>query len=282
MGAGTLGTALAVLLRSVGADVPAVSGREATRIRVARYLPGVPVVAPGRVAAAGDIVLIATPDDRIAEICREIAAAGGFRGGQTVGHVSGATGLEALRPAIDAGAAPLSLHPLQTFPNVDAALGRLPGTTIAMTAREDAVAALGERVALDVGGEPFRLPKEVKPLYHTAAVFASNFVVAIAAVAERLFTDAGLQEPLQDFLPLSRASLEHAAELGPAAAMTGPAIRGDAGTVERNLAALDAAVPDGVESYIALTRIALDVGERSGRLAPQERARVEEVLARWS
>jgi predicted short-subunit dehydrogenase-like oxidoreductase (DUF2520 family) len=282
VGAGTLGTALAVLLRSAGADIPAVSGREATRTRAARYLPGVPVVAPGRAAAAGDLVLIATPDDHIAEICREIAAAGGFRRGQTVAHVSGATGLAALRPAIDAGAAPLSLHPLQTFPNVDAALARLPGTTIAVTAREEAVAALGERVARDVGAEPFRLPEEVKPLYHAAAVFASNFVVAIAAVAEQLFIEAGLHEPLEDFLPLSRASLEHAAELGPAAAMTGPAIRGDAGTVERNLAALEAAAPDGVESYIALTRIALDVGERSGRLSPQERARVEEVLARWS
>jgi predicted short-subunit dehydrogenase-like oxidoreductase (DUF2520 family) len=64
--------------------------------------------------------------------------------------------------------------------------------------------------------------------------------------------------------------------------MTGPAIRGDAGTVERNLAALEAAAPDDVESYVALTRIALDVGERSGRLAPEGRAGVEDVLARWS
>jgi predicted short-subunit dehydrogenase-like oxidoreductase (DUF2520 family) len=282
VGAGTVGTAFAVLLAGAGADIPAVSGREATRGRVARYLPDVPVLAPGAAAAAGELVLIATPDDRIAVICREIFEAGGFRRGQTVAHLSGATGLDALGPAIDAGAAPLSLHPLQTFPSVDAALARLPGATIAVTARDDVVAALGERVARDVGAEPFRLPEEAKPLYHAAAVFASNFVVAIAGVAEALFTEAGLREPLERFLPLSRASLEHAAELGPAAAMTGPAIRGDAGTVERNLAALEAAAPDDVESYVALTRIALDVGERSGRLAPEGRARVEDVLARWS
>lgn len=282
MGAGTLGTALAVLLGRAGADILAVSGREATRKRVARYLPHVPVMAPGPAAAAGELILIATPDDRIAEMCREIWAAGGFHEGQTVAHLSGATGLDALGPAVDAGAAPLSLHPLQTFPNVDAALARLPGTTIAVTAREDAVATFGERVARDVGAEPFRLPEEAKPLYHAAAVFASNFVVAITAVAEQLFAEAGLREPLERFLPLSRASLEHAAELGPGAAMTGPAIRGDAGTVERNLEALEAAAPDMVESYVALTRIALGVGERAGRLAPEERAHVEEVLARWS
>jgi predicted short-subunit dehydrogenase-like oxidoreductase (DUF2520 family) len=282
VGAGTVGTALAVLLAGAGAGIPAVSGRKATRKRVARYLPDVPVLAPGPAAAAGELVLIATPDDRIAEICREISEAGGFRRGQTVAHVSGATGLDALRPAVDAGAAPLSLHPLQTFPSVDAALARLPGATIAVTARDDAAATLGERVARDVGGEPFRLPEEAKPLYHAAAVFASNFVVAIAAVAEELFTEAGLHEPVERFLPLSRASLEHAAELGPAAAMTGPAIRGDAGTVERNLTALEAAAPDHIESYVTLTRIALDVGERSGRLAPDARARVEDVLAPWS
>jgi predicted short-subunit dehydrogenase-like oxidoreductase (DUF2520 family) len=282
VGAGTVGTALAVLLAGAGADIRAVSGREATRKRVARYLPDVPVLTPSAAAAAGELVLIATPDDRIAEICREISEAGGFRRGQTVAHLSGATGLDALRPAADAGAAPLSLHPLQTFPSVDAALARLPGATIAVTARDDAAAMLGERVARDVGADPFRLPEEAKPLYHAAAVFASNFVVAIAGVAEELFTEAGLREPLERFLPLSRASLEHAAELGPAAAMTGPAIRGDAGTVERNLAALEAAAPDDVESYVALTRIALDVGERSGRLAPDGRARVEDVLVRWS
>lgn len=282
MGAGTLGTAFAVLLGRAGADIRAVSGREATRSRVAHYLPDVPLLASGPAAASGELVLIATPDDRIAETCREISAAGGFHEGQSVAHLSGATGLDALRAAIDAGAAPLSLHPLQTFPNVDAALVRIPGTTIAVTARDDAVAMLGERVARDVGAEPFRLAEEVKPLYHAAAVFASNFVVAITAIAEQLFAEAGLSEPLERFLPLSRASLEHVAELGPAAAMTGPAIRGDAGTVERNLAALEAAAPDSVESYVALTRIALDVGERAGRLASEERARVEEVLARWS
>ena len=282
MGAGTVGTAFAVLLAGAGADIPAVSGREATRRRVARYLPDVPVLAPSAAAAAGELVLIATPDDRIAEICREISEAGGFRRGRPSPTCPEPPGSTPCGPAVDAGAAPLSLHPLQTFPSVDAALARLPGTTIAVTARDDAVATLGERVARDVGAEPFRLPEEAKPLYHAAAVFASNFVVAIAGVAEALFTEAGLHEPLERFLPLSRASLEHAAELGPAAAMTGPAIRGDAGTVERNLEALEAAAPDDVESYVALTRIALDVGERSGRLAPEGRARVEDVLARWS
>jgi predicted short-subunit dehydrogenase-like oxidoreductase (DUF2520 family) len=282
VGAGTLGTALAVLLVRAGADVRAVSGRRATRERIAAYLPHVPVLAPGPTAAAGELVLIATPDDHIAEACREISAAGGFREGQTVAHLSGATGLDALESAVAAGAAPLSLHPLQTFPNVDAALARLPGTTVAVTAREDAVSSLGERVARDVGAEPFRLPEEVKPLYHAAAVFASNFVVAITAAAEQMFAEAGLREPLERFLPLSRASLEHVAELGPQAAMTGPAIRGDAGTVERNLAALEAAAPHMVEGYVALTRIALDVGERAGRLASGKRASVEEVLARWS
>jgi predicted short-subunit dehydrogenase-like oxidoreductase (DUF2520 family) len=199
-----------------------------------------------------------------------------------VAHLSGAMGLDALGPAVDAGAAPLSLHPLQTFPNVDAALARLPGSTIAVTAREDAVSTLGEGVARDVGGEPFRLPEEAKPLYHAAAVFASNFVVAITAAAEQLFAEAGLSEPLERFLPLSRASLQHVVELGPGAAMTGPAIRGDAGTIGRNLAALEAAAPGMVGAYVELTRIALDIGERAGRLPSGKRAVVEEVLARWT
>ena len=43
--------------------------------------------------------------------------------------------------------------------------------------------------------------------------------------------------------PLQRASLDHVEQLGPAAALTGPAVRGDAGTIRRNLERSAAASP---------------------------------------
>ena len=83
-------------------------------------------------------------------------------------------------------------------------------------------------------------------------------------------------------LPLQRASLDNVERLGPAEALTGPAVRGDAGTIERNLAALRASRPDAVAAYVELCRARARARSRAGRLPEDRRAAVEEVLARWS
>jgi predicted short-subunit dehydrogenase-like oxidoreductase (DUF2520 family) len=281
VGAGRVGTALAVLLGRAGHRIVGASGRRDTRRRAARFLPGVPLVEPARAASAAELTLLTTPDAVIEEICGAIAAARAFRPGCVVAHTSGATGLDALGSATRLGASPLCLHPLHTFPDVDAALTRIPGTSLAVTALDDRTAALGEQLARDVGAEPFRVEEGAKPLYHAAAVFASNFLIAVVASAVDLLEAAGVDASVARLMPLSRASLDNLAELGPARALTGPAVRGDAGTVARNLQALDAAAPAAVRAYVELTRAILSQGARGGRLAEADRSRVEAVLARW-
>ncbi|HEX5951341.1 MAG TPA: DUF2520 domain-containing protein, partial [Actinomycetota bacterium] len=92
---------------------------------------------------------------------------------------------------------------------------------------------------------------------------------------------AGLSDPRAALAPLQRATLDNVEEVGPAAALTGPAVRGDAGTVERNLRALGEHAPEAVAAYVALADLALDLASRSGRLPRHGRVAVEEVLARW-
>ena len=173
------------------------------------------------------------------------------------------------------------MHPLQTFPSVEAAIERLPGSGMAVTAADEAGFRLGERLAADVGARPFRLVEESRPLYHAAAVFASNYLVTVLAEAERLFREAGLDDPGPLFLPLVRATLDNVHAMGAERALTGPAVRGDAGTVERNLSALSERAPEAVPAYMALATVALNLAERAGRLDAGGRRRVEEVLARW-
>lgn len=281
VGAGRVGTALAVRLRDAGHRIVAVSGRKTTAERAARYLPGVMVVSPGEAARAAEIILIGTPDAAIEEACAVLAKACAVGAGQAVVHLSGATSLDALGSARSAGAMVLSTHPLQTFPDVDAALARIPGAGVAVTALSEEGHMLGERLASDVGGRPFRLADEVKPLYHAAAVFASNYLVAVTALAEDLFRSAGLADPIGFAMPLERATLDNIEAMGVGAALTGPAVRADAATVRRNLEALEQHAPSAVAAYVALADVALEIAERDGRLSPEGRAAVEEVLLRW-
>jgi predicted short-subunit dehydrogenase-like oxidoreductase (DUF2520 family) len=282
VGAGRVGTAMAVLLGRAGHRIVGVSGRGPTRDRASRFLSDVPFLEPADAARAGDLVLIGVPDDTIQAIAQQIAAAGGFRSGQWVAHLSGASGLDVLSPARAVGARPLALHPLQTFPDVAGALERLPGCAIAVTAEDSEGYTVGERIADDLMARPFRLDDEMRPLYHAAAVFASNYLIVASAIAEALFRRAGVSDPMSAILPLQRASLDNVERLGPGDALTGPAVRGDASTVERNLVALHGAAPNIVATYVVLCRAALELASVSGRLPDERRAAVEAVLARWS
>lgn len=279
VGAGRVGTALAVLLARAGHQV-VVAGREGSRARVERHLPGAPFLTATEAAGRADVVVLAVSDDAIEDVCG--AVAGSLGPGRAAVHLSGSASLAVLDQAARGGTTVLSLHPLQTVPDVDSGIARLPGSAMAVTAREEAGYRLGERLAAAAGGRSFRLPDDRKSLYHAAAVFCSNYLAVVEGVAERLFGAAGIPEPLALLAPLARATLDNVLEEGPARALTGPAARGDAGSVRRNLEALSADAPDVVQAYVALARAALDLAEAAGRLDGPARARVEEVLAGWT
>jgi len=62
----------------------------------------------------------------------------------------------------------------------------------AVTAETNEVEGFGQDLARDAGARPFALSDEVKPLYHAGAVFASNYLVAVEALAEQILTAAGV------------------------------------------------------------------------------------------
>jgi predicted short-subunit dehydrogenase-like oxidoreductase (DUF2520 family) len=277
VGAGRAGTAVAVRWRAAGHDIVAASGGSATADRAALHLPGVPVLPPREAATAAELTVLGVPDDRIAEVAGSLAGAIGARA--WISHLSGAARLDVLDAA---GGRRLALHPLQTLPDVERAVARLEGCAVAIGADDEDGFALGEGLARDLGGVPFRLTDDARPLYHAAAVLGSNDVVALSALALTALARAGVPDPRAALAPIQLATVENVATVGPGAALTGPAVRGDAGTIEANLRALADEVPEAVPTYVAVARAALDLAVAAGRLTPERRAPVEEVLARWT
>jgi predicted short-subunit dehydrogenase-like oxidoreductase (DUF2520 family) len=280
VGAGRVGTAFALLLARSGHRIVGVSGREATRVRATEHLPGVAVIDASAVVGEAELVLVTVPDDAIAGVVQGLAE-GDVRG-RWFAHASGALDLAPLEPLVEAGARRFAIHPLMTAPSVERAIADIPGSTAAVTADDEEGHRLGEAIARDLGATPFRLEGSLRPLYHAAAVLASNDLVALAAIAEELFARAGVPDPGAALGPLQRATLDNVVALGPGAALTGPAVRGDAGTVARNLAALAEHAPEAVAAYVVLSRAAVDLAARAERLDAEGRRRVEEALERWS
>ena len=278
VGAGAVGTGLAVALTRAGWPIHAVASRDAARReRFRAVVPGARAfLEPTALVEEVELVILAVPDDAIA------AVAGGLRlySGQAMIHTSGLLGAEVLAPAMAAGTQVGSFHPLVAFADTERAVAALRGATIAVEG-DDQLVDLLARMAEALGATPVRLPAGVKAAYHAAAVLAAGgFVALLDAIAE-LGRVVGLDEAgaLAVYGPLVEGTLGNARALGIRAALTGPMTRGDAGTVVAHLAALAQHAPGVLPLYRAAAEREIALAEARGALAPERAAELRRVVA---
>lgn len=278
IGAGRVGTALAVALRRAGHRVVAVSAvSQVSLSRVDAALPGVAVRRPDEVVADADLVLLTVPDDVLPGLVAGLASTGAELAGRLVAHTSGRHGLAVLEPATRSGAMPLALHPVMTFTGRPDDVDRLAGISFGVTA-PDPLRPVAEALVLEMGGEPVWIAEEHRDLYHAALAGAANHLVSQVAEASDLLSAAGVASPARMLGPLLSAALDNALRLGDAA-LTGPVARGDAETVAAHLAALRAAAPEALPVYLALARLTATRALAAGTLAASDAQRLLDVLA---
>jgi predicted short-subunit dehydrogenase-like oxidoreductase (DUF2520 family) len=278
VGAGHVGTSLGVALHRAGWPVGAVASRDAgRRERFRSLVPG----SRGFAEAAAlvddvDLVILAVPDD----VVGPLAATLRLYTGQAIVHTSGLLGPEVLLPALAAGTQAGAFHPLVAFADVERAVAALRGATIAIEGDDDLAAHLAD-MAEAVGGVPVRLAPGTKAVYHAAAVLAAGGVTALLDTIRELAVVVGLDEEgaLRVYLPLLEQTVGNARALGVAGALTGPATRGDAGTVAAHLAALARSAPSAGPVYAALMARQVDIAERRGALSPERAQLLRTALA---
>jgi predicted short-subunit dehydrogenase-like oxidoreductase (DUF2520 family) len=213
VGAGRVGTALAARLSE---SLPArLTGRELE-------------------VGAADLVVLCVPDRVVHEVAAAIPA------GPWIAHTSGARTLDALDPH----ARRFSLHPLQTFVS-HRGPEQLDGAWAAVTGESDEALRAAFRLADLLRLRPFELEDDARLVYHTAAVMAQSFLVALHTAAAELMEEAGA--PPDALLPLMLRTMENDFEL------TGPITRGDWETIERHLEVIRVRRPELEPMYRALT-----------------------------
>jgi predicted short-subunit dehydrogenase-like oxidoreductase (DUF2520 family) len=205
------------------------------------------------------VILIATPDDEIASVARELARIGDEElRGRVVLHTSGAMDSGVLDAARERGALVGSMHPLQSFSGV--AAPSLEGKVFAIEGETQAV-RVARRIARALGGSPVRIAGSKKLLYHAAATMAAGHVLAVEEAATQLLLSLGMKrsEAVRALLPLTRQVLENFERLGPRAAWTGPLSRADYHVVRAHLVALGESPKEFAQAYEALNRLAARV-----------------------
>ncbi len=277
VGAGRVGAVLAARLHSSGHRVVAVAGEsDASRARIADLLPGLEPQRPSAVARACDLLLLTVPDDMLPNVVRVLADSGALHPGQLVAHTSGRHGLAVLEPARAVGARPLALHPALTFTGTRLDLDRLPGCVVGLTCGP-AEREVAEALVADLGARPTWVPEEMRTLYHAGLAHGANHLVTLVTEAMEMLAAAGVDDPAGTLRPLLGAALDNALADGDAA-LTGPIVRGDVGTVTAHLADLRGSAPQALGSYVALARATIARAVTDGRLVPLRARALVQVL----
>jgi predicted short-subunit dehydrogenase-like oxidoreductase (DUF2520 family) len=262
-----VGTCLARALRLAGQPLKAVaSANYDAALQFAEQLgDDVRATKPENLAAHASFIFITVPDANVAEACALL----GLPETHAVIHTSGALGLDALSPQSGKPARRGVFHPLQAFPR-GAAPERFHGVHVGIEADDAELEQRLGGLARALGSQVFSLRGVERAAYHAAAVFASNYVVALHAASERIWARAGLPPSTARvaLAPLTLGAASAIAEHELPAALTGPLVRGDVATLERHLAALESD-PELAALYRALARqllslpLALDAAPRA-------------------
>ncbi|MDE0573677.1 DUF2520 domain-containing protein [Demequina sp. B12] len=279
VGAGRVGAVLAAALRAAQHQVVGATGvSEESLSRIDALLPGVPVMEPQDVVREADVVLLTVPDDSIAAVAAGLAHLDVWRAGQIVIHASGRWGVGALADAAAKGVMPLAIHPAMTFTGTSLDLSRMTGAAFAVTAAAPLL-PIAQALVVEMGGEPVVVEEEDRPAYHAALVHGANHVVTALSQSASVLSRIGVDDPARVLGPLAHASVDNALGEAPGAVatLTGPVVRGDAGTVAAHIAALGSQ-PEARQAYRAMARATADLALSGGRISPAAYADVIAAL----
>lgn len=169
-----------------------------------------------------DIILIAVSDDAIADVAMNIPISDAI-----VIHTSGASEVDRLLPHPQRGV----LWPL---------ISLSPGEAMDFTQVPLVIDANSERARSAVGALANSLSKQVhelshdqRELVHATAAISLNFPLHLLARSQELLEKQGIDPGI--LMPSFVAMAQKAAAIGASEALTGPARRGDLGTIHRHL-----------------------------------------------
>jgi len=274
VGLGRVGTALAAALKERGYILKSLADKDLGALERARLLLGGDISVSSSMEDVGpaEVFLITVRDDAIFQVASFLRSR--FPRALLV-HTSG------LHSSHILGEGPrLAMHPLQSFASVREALENLPASLFSLEGDARGL-EWGRKVVESLGGHSMELEASQKPLYHLAACIASNYLITLLHEALRAMEEAGMERGrvLPGLIALMRGTLRNADGLGVPQALTGPMVRGDVGTIESHLRALEGR--EGMkEFYLYMARKTLEMIREGGLPTPKSSLEAMETLIR--
>lgn len=231
IGAGKVGSAFGRYLYEKGFKITGYFSRTEDSARKAAEFTKSSVLSIQELAEESSYIFITTPDGAISEVWENLKK---FNiKGKKIFHMSGCLSSDVFNGSRDLGVDSYSLHPLYPFTDkncydkLNKVIFSLEGENI------ENIKEFLDRAELKY----FLLNKQDKVKYHAAAVFASNYLVAISKIAKDLLFECEIKEDfiIDAIYPLMEGALLNIKEKGIEDALTGPIVRGDYKTISMHL-----------------------------------------------
>ncbi len=277
IGAGKVGIAIGYVMKNRGLHVVAISDIEKASLDVARHYLGDDCLYTGdnkEVVKKSDVIAVTTQDRAISHVGKELSEHVTTLKNKLFFHTSGAHSSKELSPLDEKGALLGSLHPLQTFPDINSAINALPSTYIFIEGDEEALYQL-ELLGTYIGYKVLTIDARSKALYHLSAVFVCNLLCALLYASEGVMDRIHIK--LEPFFPIIHATLKNIENKGPLMSLTGPVVRGDVETVASHIRAMDD-MEQHRKVYKALSSVALDMVKERKILDENVLERLKKIL----
>ncbi|MCQ2344525.1 MAG: F420-dependent NADP oxidoreductase [Paludibacteraceae bacterium] len=222
IGAGNVATNLALALRDAGLNIRQVYSRTTeSASRLANQINTEAITDLSQVVRDADFYIYCLKDDVLRQVPQWKMP---FSQGIHI-HTSGTCGIEVFR---EAGCREYGVfYPFMTFTREKRAdCSRIP---LFIEGSDDVTEGQMEILARFLTVHIYKLDSQARAKLHLAGVFANNFTNVMLTIADDIAHSAGVDISL--LMPLVQETLDKAATGNPFRNQTGPAVRGDKGTI---------------------------------------------------
>lgn len=266
IGAGRIGTAIAYLLQVKGVKIIGVHNQHLNSAEKAikKIGAGIPLTKKQLTVFAkeADLIIITTPDNQISKMAQYLAKLN-LKDSVCFMHMSGLLLSDVLKTDQKSSGV-VSFHPLQSVASFQAGIKLLPKAVFTIEGDKKGE-KLSRKIVNLLGIKAIYIEKKYKPLYHAAAVMASNYLVTLIYSSYQLLEESKLNstEIKTGIIELVKGTLNNIERLGPEQALTGPIAREDSNTIKSHQKALLEFLPEYYQLYQTL-------GEYTVKMAKKE------------
>ena len=270
IGAGKVGTTLALLLFARGFIISGIYSRGVDRAEgLARAVGAKAAASAEELISSADLTVLTVPDDAIGKIA--VILSHKDLTGKAVVHTSGVHEAGILDVLAARGAMVGSLHPIFPFADIEQAVTGLLGAAFGIQVESPLLSDWLSEIINALDGRTLKIGRGQKALYHSALVFASNYGVTLFAIAQHLLTQIGAESEVSSLAlnTLMAGMVRNLQVMGIPDALTGPLVRGDVGTIDAHMAALQLVNPIladlyrqlAIQTLLLVTARGLDTGQ---------------------